>query len=184
DRPAHLATVTEAVLGERRLRLRYSSWNRESTKTLDPFGLVLKAGCWYLVAATHAQHDRPATFRVDQMSRVRVLDETFVRPSGFELGGYWSKSVTAFRSQLGSDVATVRLSPDGAARCQQLGLAVQASEPAAGDGWVTATVAIESISHAHALLLQLGADVEVVEPIALRVLVATTARQLVALYAP
>ncbi len=46
------------------------------------------------------------------------------------------------------------------------------------DGWAVTTVPIESRQHALHALLQLGADVEVLEPAELRELVATSAREL------
>jgi predicted DNA-binding transcriptional regulator YafY len=120
DRPKHLAAVTEAVLAERRVRVRYSSWERESTKTLDPYGLVLKAGRWYLIAATRRAPDRPSTYRVDQIVGLSVREDTFSRPDGFDLADYWNDSVRAFRGRLRSGTALVRLSPNGQVLYRQL----------------------------------------------------------------
>ena len=50
-------------------------------------------------------------------------------------------------------------------------------------GWVTATVPIESLTHAESEFLKLGRDVEVVAPPELRDRVAATSRDLVAMYA-
>jgi predicted DNA-binding transcriptional regulator YafY len=76
-------------------------------RTLDPFGLVTKAGVWYLVAR---DRDTVKTFRVQRIARVRVLERRFTRPSTFDVGEYW-KGVAAF---VGSDeepyVATFRMS--------------------------------------------------------------------------
>ena len=49
--PPHLRRVAEAVWNERRIEIDYESWSRRAWRTLDPLGLVLKAGEWYLVAA-------------------------------------------------------------------------------------------------------------------------------------
>jgi predicted DNA-binding transcriptional regulator YafY len=51
-----------------------------------------------------------------------------------------------------------------------------------GDGWVTATVPIESLAHAESEFLKLGHDVVVVAPEELRDRVAVTARALAAMY--
>lgn len=182
DRPIHLAAITEAVLTERRIRVRYSSWERESTKTLDPYGLVLKAGRWYLIAATSRAPGRPSTYRVDQIVGLEVHDDMFVRPDGFDLAGSWNESVRSFRGRLRAGTALVKFSPNGQVLYRQL-----TSEPLepvgdAEDGWVTASVAIESISHAHGFLLQFGADVVVLEPVELGALIAATAHRLVDLY--
>jgi predicted DNA-binding transcriptional regulator YafY len=51
------------------------------------------------------------------------------------------------------------------------------------DGWARTTVPIESVRHAHHALMQLGADVEVLEPAELRELVANSSRLMVQRYA-
>jgi predicted DNA-binding transcriptional regulator YafY len=56
-----------------------------------------------------------------------------------------------------------------------------ASPPDAA-GWTTATVPIESLTHATTELLKLGADLEVVEPRELRARLITEIRRLAALY--
>ncbi|MBB5804684.1 putative DNA-binding transcriptional regulator YafY [Saccharothrix ecbatanensis] len=49
----HVATIAEAVWQQRRLRIRYVRWAQvEVERTVEPLGLVLKAGTWYLVART------------------------------------------------------------------------------------------------------------------------------------
>ena len=80
DRPRHLPAVTDAVLHDQRIRVRYSSWERESTKTLEPLGLVLKGGRWYLVATSTRPRNNPSTYRVDQIVGMTVLDQRFERP--------------------------------------------------------------------------------------------------------
>jgi predicted DNA-binding transcriptional regulator YafY len=182
DRPPHLAAVTDAVLTERRVRVRYSSWERVSTKTLEPYGLVLKGGRWYLIAVASRPHSRPSTYRVDQIVDIAPLDQTFSRPDDFDLAACWSESVRSFRDRLRSGTAVIKLSPNGQVRYRQLTSEAAVATGESAGVWVTATVPIESIDHAHGLLLQLGADVEVVEPIALRALIAATARQLADLY--
>jgi predicted DNA-binding transcriptional regulator YafY len=61
--------------------------------------------------------------------------------------------------------------------------AAATASPANPDGWVTAVVPIESLTHAHQDFLRLGADVEVLEPAELRERLAATARSLAAIYA-
>jgi predicted DNA-binding transcriptional regulator YafY len=61
--------------------LRYRGLDR----TVDPWGLVLRDGFWYLVAFDHARGER-RTFRIDRIEGdVRVLDgASFERPEGFD----------------------------------------------------------------------------------------------------
>ena len=50
DRVPHLPAIAEAVWHRRRVRLRYREGPRTVQRTIDPLGLVLKGGAWYLVA--------------------------------------------------------------------------------------------------------------------------------------
>ena len=58
--PPHLGAVATAVWEERRLEIVYRHPGSEegARRVLDPLGLVLKAGVWYLVAARDGQLDR------------------------------------------------------------------------------------------------------------------------------
>jgi predicted DNA-binding transcriptional regulator YafY len=75
----HLRVVAEAVWSERRLRMRYESWTSVSDRVVDPLGLVLKGGAWYLVARGHRRE--PRTYRVAAVESATVLDERFARPA-------------------------------------------------------------------------------------------------------
>jgi predicted DNA-binding transcriptional regulator YafY len=171
DTPA-LAAAADAVWRERRIHLHYHRWRAptEVTRTVDPYGLVLKAGRWYLVAASK----RISTYRVAQIQSLTVLDEGFQRPAGFDLAAYWADYLTDFDSRRHVDTATVRISPDLRERLVdtvepafQRAVAETASAPDE-DGWVTAVVPIEKPDHAHRLLLGFGADIEVLAPASLR----------------
>ena len=106
--PPALATLREAVWNDRCVTIGYTDRNGAATRrTVDPLGLVTKAGVWYLVAR---DRDTIKTFRVRRIARVRLLERRFERPSSFDVGEYW-KSVAAY---VGSEeppyVATFRMS--------------------------------------------------------------------------
>lgn len=48
--PACLGQVAQAVWQQQRVVIQYESWSNAGERVLDPLGLVLKAGAWYLVA--------------------------------------------------------------------------------------------------------------------------------------
>src|SRR5262245_49393546 len=171
DTPA-LAAAADAVWRERKVHLHYHRWRAptEVTRTVDPYGLVLKAGRWYLVAASK----RISTYRVSQIQALTVLDEGFQRPAGFDLGAYWDSYLADFDARRHVDIATVRISPD---LRERLADAVEPSfhrsvEETAStldpDGWITADVPLEQPDHAHRLLLGFGADIDVLAPRTLR----------------
>jgi predicted DNA-binding transcriptional regulator YafY len=182
ERPKHLAAVTGAVLNERKVRVRYESWERESTKTLEPYGLVLKGGNWYLIAASARKNGRTATYRVDHIRDIETLDDTFSRPDDFDLAKYWTESVIAFRERARTETAVLKFSVSGLARYRQLTKDQSISAGEFVDGWATATVAIESVGDAYDLLMQLGAEVEAIEPAELRTMMVSTAQILASVY--
>ncbi|MER7849811.1 YafY family protein [Kitasatospora sp. NPDC096077] len=168
DETPHLAAVASAVWARRAVVLRYRRWRapEEIERRVEPYGLVLKAGRWYLVAGG-ASGTR--TYRVDQVLELRALEEEFALPEGFALDAYWQTYLADFRARLHTGEALVRLSPEGARR---LGVTTT------GDGWTQARVPIESIDHAHGEFLRLGAEAEVLEPAELRERIAATVREL------
>lgn len=187
EAPPALTAIADAVWAERRLRVHYERANRTVVdRVLDPLGVVLKAGTWYLVARADGSPS-PRTYRVSRVRAVSTLDETFERPDGFDLRKHWEDYQRDYATRVYRETATVRLSPAGRQLLFLVGpIAARTARDAMGppdqDGWVTTTVPIESIRHGLHALLQLGADVEVLDPPALRELMATTARDLVARY--
>ena len=82
DSPPFLATVAEAVWTQRRLDVRYERANRAVVeRVLEPLGLVLKAGTWYLVARRAGRRPRAAHLPGLARARGGVRDETF-EPAG------------------------------------------------------------------------------------------------------
>ncbi|MDC0766502.1 helix-turn-helix transcriptional regulator [Streptomyces sp. HD] len=174
DETPHLPAVADAVWNGRVLRVLYRRW-REPTdveRRLEPYGLVLKAGRWYVVAGPG-----PRTYRVDQILRLAVTDEEFTRPDDFDLAGYWAAYQRDFHDRLRPAEALVRLAP-GVRLAGPMGAAVRADGRKDDDGWTLATVPIESVDHAHGEFLRLGTDIEVLRPAALRERIAATVREL------
>ncbi|WP_251077076.1 helix-turn-helix transcriptional regulator, partial [Streptomyces benahoarensis] len=58
ETPAELPALAEAVWDDRPIRARYLRKDREVERELEPYGLVLKAGVWYLAAC--ARREGPA----------------------------------------------------------------------------------------------------------------------------
>jgi predicted DNA-binding transcriptional regulator YafY len=187
DSSPHLAGVADAVWNQRRIQVRYRRWvaPTDVTRTLDPHGIVLKAGRWYLVARSDG---RFRTYRVNQILGLTLLGERFDRDTEFELAGYWDSYLTEFRARLYQGEATVRLSRHGRERLytQTSPVVIRAIEASAGPpdehGWVTAVVPTESLQHAQGEFLRLGTEVEVLAPAALRELMRDTAHSLARLY--
>jgi predicted DNA-binding transcriptional regulator YafY len=183
----HLTAVADAVWNQRRIEVRYHRWSQPQrvTRILDPLGLVIKAGHWYLIARSQ---EAIRTYRVVRILEVKTLTDQFVRPAGFDLAAFWTDWAEHFEADMYRDEAVVRLSPEGLRRTDYLlpvamaRAAHDTAGPADEDGWVQATIPIESIRHGHGDFLKLGADIEIVKPLELREAIAQTARDLTKIY--
>lgn len=164
----HLGVVAGAVWAGRRLDLRYRRGAEVVRRRVDPLGLVLKAGGWYLVAR---HRGRTLTYRVDRVVAASPRPERVERPPGFDLPSWWAGSTIEFdRSRLRYE-ATLRLGPGAwrAAPRALVGVALpDDAPPGPVDGWREVTVRLESEQVALDQLRALGPEVEVVAPAALR----------------
>ncbi|WP_107487305.1 helix-turn-helix transcriptional regulator [Streptomyces sp. MOE7] len=189
DSPPALVALADAVWNQRRIQVRYRRWAepQEVQRELDPYGLVLKAGVWYLVAAADGA---ARTYRVSSILRLAVGEDGFERPDGFDLAAHWQAYLTAYDARRLRLQASLRIAPalltalpdrlDAA-----LVRAVEASVgPPDGDGWVTATVPLESVDLGVPILLSLGPDIEVLAPEELRCKIAETAAAVLDRYRP
>ncbi len=163
----HLAAIADAAWEQRRLRVRYRRWRGEVERTLEPLGIVVKGGAWYAVARADGT---VRTYRVSRILELTTLPERFERPDDFDLAAYWREWAARFERSLYRTEVRVRLSPAGRARAgvilpPAVGRALREQEGEPGDdGWTTLTLPAESIEHAVVGLLQLGGEVEVLEP--------------------
>src|SRR5260221_905539 len=187
DSVPHLSTVADTVWKQQRIEVRYRRWRAPTdvTRRLDPHGIVLKAGRWYLVARDHRGI---RTYRVNQILHLAVLAEHFERAEDFDLAEYWAAAITEFRAGLHHGQATIRLSHAARERTAQPSNAEtipalhDTASPPDQDGWVRAVVLIESTENAQSEFLRLGADIEIIDPTELRAPISTVARGLAAIY--
>ncbi|MFI1827973.1 helix-turn-helix transcriptional regulator [Streptomyces sp. NPDC020412] len=106
-----LDVLTAAVFTDRRLRLSYRR-NRSAAPDVhlvDPYGLVVKAGVWYLVADEEAV---PRLFRADRVARAEILDEDVRRRPGLELTEVWETLRRRLETRLPLITATVLVHRD------------------------------------------------------------------------
>ncbi|WP_206305695.1 helix-turn-helix transcriptional regulator [Actinacidiphila soli] len=175
------AAVASAVWDRRAIRVRYRRWAapQEVTRVLDPYGLVLKGGRWYLVTAAAGP---VRTYRLSQILRIEAGEEcSFGRSAGFDLAAYWASYLTGFDTRRHRLTVTVRISPRGPSGLpdvleQAAVRAVErAAEPPDAEGRTRADIPVESVEHAEQELLRLGVEVEMLAPQELRTAMARTA---------
>lgn len=190
----HLRALADAVWADRWIAIRYESWQGLVDRELEPLGLVIKAGEWYLAAQPHGpgrSRPSPRTYRVSNIRELAVHG-AFARPARFDLSAYWGESTHRFEREIYRGTADVRLSPRGRKLLCSASTAVEDAIEAAlarppgvdADGWLRVTIPIESIGHATGQMLSLGTDAEVLGPPELRTRVRDTARAVAARYRP
>jgi predicted DNA-binding transcriptional regulator YafY len=169
-RPEFLKAVAEAVWSERRIRIKYDSWTQVSERDVEPLGLVLKGGVWYLVG--RREHGF-RTYRLSQVLALTTLEETFKRPADFDLPKHWRESTASFEREIYVDVARVRATRIGIARLKDISQrckdAIEAQELGYdADGWAEFEMPIEEERWASREMTRAGAEVEVLAPAGLR----------------
>lgn len=192
----HLAVLVDAVRQDRRLRIEHErregragegraggrAGSRTSPRTVDPLGLVAKAGVWYLVVRSSRGI---RAHRASRITRADMLPEPFIRPAGFDLADYWARWTTEFEESLDRLPVTVRLTTAGlAALPEVLGDTTSGARatPDPEDGWHRLVLHFDSPLAARRRLLGFGPDAEVLEPADVRADLAESARGTAARY--
>ena len=173
-----LPGIEAAVVADERIRMRYRSSTGGGMRTVDPYGLVSKAGTWYLVAAHRGEARLYRVGRVDEVHRTGTPAR---RPDDRSLEEVWSGLRDGV--ERAPDAVTVRLRVDRAWR--ETLLRVVASQ-LVGEPVVVGPERLElrfrAPGAALGVLLGFGEAVEVLEPVSLRADMALVAASVVALY--
>ncbi|NUP17320.1 MAG: WYL domain-containing protein [Streptomyces sp.] len=147
--PELLPAVADAVWDDRRIVARYrrgeGEQQRDVARELEPYGLVLKAGVWYLCARVagqgeegadrghgghgghgghrhhgdhggHRDHGGARVYRIDRFTAVEPGEERFERDEEFDLPAFWDERAEQFARSILRDEVVVRVSPGGVRR--------------------------------------------------------------------
>jgi predicted DNA-binding transcriptional regulator YafY len=172
ETPRLLREVADAVWQGYRIRVRYTSWRGTADRELEPLGLVLKAGAWYLIAQ-RAGRAGALTFRLANILELTPRRARFKRPLRFDLLRYWQESAARFEAELYRLQARVRVSPRGTTwlanqRVKTIAVGDAAAPRGARADWQEVLIPIESIEHGARQFLAYGAELEVLAPAELR----------------
>ncbi|MCG3043628.1 helix-turn-helix transcriptional regulator [Streptomyces fenghuangensis] len=185
ETPEALPALAEAVWDDRPVAARYRRRDGSRVRrTLEPYGLVLKAGVWYLVARADGD---PRVYRVDRFDSVTPLEGRFEREADFDLAGFWEERAAAFARSILRETAVVRLTRAGV-RALRYATDRAAAEDALArgetdeEGLTTVVLPVESLDVAYDQLLALGPECEVLGPPALRERMARAAERMAGLY--
>jgi predicted DNA-binding transcriptional regulator YafY len=185
ETPRFLAQLAEAAADQLHVEVQY--WRKDTlhTEPLEPLGLVLKAGVWYLVARTG---DTPRTYRLSRIASVATSAEHFERPTDFELVAYWEHARAEFEQSRPrvevvlrikrADIPALRAAVDWSVRP-----ALDEPSNETSDGRLELKLPFERLEYAYDDLVKLGGKVEVTDPPELRERLARTGQDLVGRYA-
>ena len=182
----HLEALASGVFGDLVIQARYQGKAGPRDCTLEPLGLVLKAGTWYLVAR---EGRTVRGYRADRFRYVTVTGHQFTRPGGFDLSEFWAAWREDFEHGLPVVMVTVRARRSCIDRLRRAVEPARADDvdwavPPDQDGWVRLPLPFEKLEYARVALLGFGVDIEVLSPPELRSQMMATAASLAALYAP
>ena len=176
----HLEALARAVWEDQPVEIVYDRGDRAVTRRVEPLGLVLKAGTWYMVARCEGQE---RTYRVSRVLAATGLDGSFERPLDFDLAEFWSEAIAAYERDLPRLHVTVRV-PEADLEAVVDAIGRRATDEAVRtarrepDGMLHLTLTFESLEEAAGPVLRMGRVAEVVDPPALRALVVETARSI------
>ena len=186
DDSPFVAELAAAAAERRRVDAVYERRDAPEQLILEPLGLVLKAGVWYLAACPAS--GEPRVYRVSRIAAAVPGQERFRRPRGFDLAEFWERSRDEFESSRPrtdvtllvavGDVARLRAAVDSTVRPT-----VDRPGTPAGDGRIELVLTFERVEYAYADLVPLAGAVEVVAPLELRDRLAAAGRDLAARYA-
>jgi predicted DNA-binding transcriptional regulator YafY len=181
-----LGDLSEAVWESRTVDALYDRGDQVVERHIQPLGLVLKAGIWYVVAQSDGQI---RTYRVARFRHAAATDQRFDRPPEFDLASYWAESTAAYERGIERVEITLRIGPDAMGALVDVAGSVAVREAerltpreADPDGWQLLRLHMEWPREAPARLVALGPDAEVLEPVELRAQVAAIAAQVAQRY--
>ena len=180
-----LPDLQQALWQDRQVKITYRlQFGAEVERVVSPLGLVAKTNVWYLVAQWNGGL---RVYRVASITRAQALDQPANQPPDFDLAAFWKDWAEGYEDQRSSFLVTARMAPELARELPRYFgnnflSALAAAGPPDEGGWVTLTLPFENFYAARDRILGLGATVEVLEPLALRLSVIDYAQQIVNFY--
>jgi predicted DNA-binding transcriptional regulator YafY len=173
----HLRVVQDAVFGDRRLHLEYRRAEAQVVdRDVDPLGLIIKAGVWYLLADVAGER---RLFRLSRIESARAIDEPARRPKRFDLAKAWREQSQRWESGRAGFEVMLRVR-----RQEDLPLVIRVS----GERVVgkprnrIVRLVFPALEPAAAFVSSFGAMVEVIRPREVRAELARRGASLVEIY--
>ncbi len=168
-----LLPVQRGVAQRRVLRMHYRAGSRgdETTRDVEPLGVVFYGGAWYLVAWCRLRRDF-RHFRIDRIQRLEVLAETFPGRPDFSLARHLEEKVDG-RETVPARVWLAERAQQRA-RAESYATLVEECRRNGGAEFSLYTFSLEWLAR---WLLSFGTEAEALAPPRLRELVRTEAEK-------
>ncbi len=156
--------VSEAVARQRSILMEYYVESRDelTRRTVDPLGLVYYTDHWNLIGFDHLRKDI-RNFRLDHIRSLRVLNERFTPPSGFDL--------SAHLKERGAGPQNIRIRIRFAERAYpwaRRSVPAQIEEERTRRDGIEITFYFENLDYVARWLLRFGTQAHVLEPVELQ----------------
>ncbi|OUR76291.1 hypothetical protein A9Q83_15970 [Alphaproteobacteria bacterium 46_93_T64] len=167
EEPAEkLHDIADAVWNSQKITCVYESWKGSVQRMINPLGLVVKGGRWYLAGEVEGDE---RIYRVGKFQELKVLKDTFSRPVNFDLPNFWRQAVKRYETAIYSETATLRVNKAGLENLHELGTPVAEAANASlsgpdTQGFYLVSIPIETIERASADIMRLGPDCQALEP--------------------
>ena len=133
--------------------------------TIHPYALVLKENRWYLV---YHRKRSFRSYRLEQISSVRLLDESFKRDRTFNLPDFWQEWVEESRRQQQRFAVTLQLHVNAMATFENRFHNHIQSVQSINERWTECRCLFDDYNHARGSLLAWGGAIRIIEPETLR----------------
>ena len=183
DDVPYLAALAEAVWEDRRLRIGYQRPDRVVERLVDPLGLVLKGGVWYLVARVEGGQIR--TYRVSRVVAVEPTGESFERPEGFDLADHWARSIAAYEQAADRVRVTFDVEPQAVERVRGYlsdWATLEPTQEAGAGARIRLSATFDWLDEAELAAFRLARVAEVVDPPEIRQRIVALAEAALARY--
>ncbi len=178
----YLQSLQEAITDKRQVDIIYPSQCQlmDERRMIDPYGLIYKAGVWYLVAFCHLRKSL-RTFRVDRIKEVELLNFNFRQQEGFDIAEYWKQAVIGYEQKGNSYPIKIRIDKKMANIVRRY---IWQGEPISNgdDGSLIWQMETDNFEYALAFTLSLGCYATVLEPDELKKKVIEEAKKIISLY--
>lgn len=181
----HLQTIYEAVWQDRKLNITYRLVpGVEISQDVAPYGLVAKAGVWYLV---YESKGNVHTQRVSNLLDAWMFAESFERPENFDLEVFWKAWCVKQENRQRLYPVKVQVAPElvpflSMAFGETIRGQIQREIQAGDENWISLVLDFASLEAARDRLLSFGGSIEVLEPRALRLSMRDFGEQIVIRY--